>query len=65
MGRVTANVTVKTDAAFEALKSSDVNATDAVNRGVQIYAWLLSEIEAGAQVQVVAADGRVTAVKLF
>ena len=65
MTRVTANVTAKTDAAFDLLKASDVNATEAVNRGVQIYAWLQSEIDAGAQVQVVSADGRVTAVKLF
>lgn len=64
--KLTINITDKTDAALESLHAaSGINTTDAVNKGVQVYAWLQSEIDAGSMVQVVSRHGGITNVKLF
>lgn len=62
--KVTINLTSRAAAALEEL-SSDGTKTTAINRSILLYAWVRGQLEAGGQMQVVAADGTTTEVKLF
>ena len=59
--RVTIAFTAKGDRALSIIQRTDnVHATDAVNRAVRVYAWLLEQRDAGVELLLCDASGSVS-----